>query len=55
MKDDAGSPLAELVSRAITVYNKYRSPEATTKLIGAEKDGFIIEFEGSFCKSCGVI
>jgi hypothetical protein len=55
MKDDSGSTLAELVSRAIIVYNKYRSPEATAKLDGAEKDGFIIEFEGSFCKSCGVI
>ena len=55
MKDDSDSPLAELVSRAITVYNKYRSPEATAKLVGAEKDSFIIEFEGPFCKSCGVI
>ena len=55
IKDDEGSPLAELVSRAIIVYNKYLSPEATAELVGAEKDGFIIEFEGSFCKSCGVI
>jgi hypothetical protein len=54
MKDDASFPLTELVSRAITDYNKYRSPEATAKLVKAEKDGFIIEFEGSFCKSCGV-
>ena len=55
MKDNTGSPLTKLVSRAITVYNKYRSPEATAKLVEAEKDGFIIEFAGSFCKSCGVI
>ncbi|MGW8289300.1 MAG: hypothetical protein ACWGNP_03415, partial [Candidatus Bathyarchaeia archaeon] len=54
MKDDTGSPLVELVSRAITFYNKYRSPEATAKLVGAEKDSFIIEFRGSFCKSCGI-
>lgn len=54
MNDTAGSPLAELVSRAITVYNKYRSPGATAKLVEAEKDGFIIKFEGHFCKSCGV-
>ena len=54
MKDNTCAPLAELVSRAITVYNKYRSPEATAKLVGTEKDGFIIEFEGPFCKSCGV-
>jgi hypothetical protein len=44
MKDDAGSTLAELVSRAITVYNKYRSPEATAKLVRVEKDSFFIEF-----------
>ncbi len=54
MKNNVGSPLDELVSKAITVYNKYRSPEATAKLVEAEKDVFIIEFEGPFCKSCGV-
>ena len=55
MKGIAGAHLNDLVSRAIEVYNRYRSPEATAKLVGTEKDGFIIEFEGSFCKSCGVI
>ena len=46
--------LKDLVLRAIEVYNKYRSPEATAKLVELEKDGFIIDFEGSFCMSCGV-
>jgi hypothetical protein len=54
MKDNVGSSLTGLVSRAIEVYNRYRSPEATAKLVGAEKDGFILEFEGPFCQSCGV-
>ena len=36
------------------VYNRYRSPEATAKLLKLEEDGFAIEFEGSFCQSCGV-
>jgi hypothetical protein len=54
MKDNAGAQLAGLVSRAIEVYNRYRSPEATAKLVGAEKDGFILDFEGPFCQSCGV-
>jgi hypothetical protein len=54
MKGIAGSHLNGLVSRAIEVYNRYRSPEATAKLVGVEKDGFIIEFEGPFCQSCGV-
>lgn len=54
MKANGGCPLDELVSRAITFYNKYRSPEATAKLVGVEKDVFILDFEGPFCPSCGV-
>ena len=54
MKGITGAHLNDLVSRAIEVYNRYRSPEATAKLVGVEKDGFIIEFEGPFCMSCGV-
>jgi len=54
MKDILDTHLNDLLSRAIKVYNRYRSPEATAKLIGMEKDGFIIEFEGAFCQSCGV-
>jgi hypothetical protein len=46
--------LNEPVLRAIEVYNRYRSPETTAKLVGMEKDGFVIEFEGAFCLSCGV-
>lgn len=49
-----GTDLNGLVLKAIEVYNRYRSPEATAKLVGVEKDGFVIEFEGAFCLSCGV-
>lgn len=49
-----GANLDDLVLRAIEVYNRYRSPEATAKLVGMKKDGFIIEFKGPFCQSCGV-
>ncbi len=49
-----GAHLNELVLRAIEVYNRYRSPEATAKLVGMEKDSFVIEFEGAFCLGCGV-
>ena len=48
------SELSKLVLRTIEVYNRYRSPEATAKLLKLEKNGFTIEFEGSFCQSCGV-
>ena len=54
MEGVTGTNLNELVLRTIEVYNRYRSPEATAKLVGMEKDGFVIEFEGSFCLSCGV-
>jgi hypothetical protein len=46
--------LNDSVLRAIEVYNRYRSPEATAKLVGIKKDGFIIEFKGPFCQSYGV-
>jgi hypothetical protein len=46
--------LNDLILRAIEVYNRYRSPEATAKLVGIKKDDFIIEFKGPFCQSCGV-
>jgi len=46
--------LKNLVLRTIDVYNKYRSPETTAKLVAVEKDGFTLDFEGSFCATCGV-
>lgn len=54
MKGIASTDLSILVLRTIEVYNKYRSPEATARLLKLGKDGFIIEFAGSFCQSCGV-
>ncbi len=54
MEGVTGTDLNELVLRVIEVYNRYRSPEVTAKLVGMEKNGFVIEFEGAFCRSCGV-
>jgi len=54
MKDISSAHLNDLLLSAIEVYNRYRSPEATAKLVEVEKDGFIIEFKGPFCQSCGV-
>ena len=54
MKSIARSDLSKLILTTVEVYNKYRSPEATAKLLKLEKDSFTIEFEGSFCQSCGV-
>jgi len=54
MEVKSGTNLKAAVLRAIEVYNMYRSPEATAKLVALEKDGFVIDFEGSFCISCDV-
>jgi hypothetical protein len=54
MKSIASTDLGKLVLRAIEVYNRYRSPEATAKFLKLEKNGFTIKFEGSFCQSCGM-
>jgi len=53
MESIVNPELNKLVLRTIEVYNKYRSPEATAKLLKLEKKSFTIEFEGSFCQSCG--
>jgi hypothetical protein len=54
MNGRLGTNLNDAVLRAIEVYNRYRSPEATAKIVAVEKDGFVIDFEGSFCTSCGL-
>jgi len=54
MKKVPAPELRKLILRTVEVYNRYRSPEATAKLLKREEDGFTIEFEGSFCQSCGV-
>lgn len=41
------------VARGIAEFNRYRSPEATAKLI-SNKDSLIeVEFTGHFCRTCG--
>jgi len=54
VKKVTSSGLSKLVLRTMEVYNRYRSPEAQAKLLKLEKDGFTLEFGGSFCQSCGV-
>lgn len=54
MTEMYSAQLKDYVLQAIKVYNRFRSPEATAKLVGVKNNGFVIDFEGSFCKSCGV-
>jgi hypothetical protein len=46
--------LARLVNEAIKIYNKYRSPESTAKLIEIKDNIVTIRFEGSYCETCGL-
>lgn len=54
MTEISSAHLKDLVLRTIEVYNRYRSPETTATLFTMEKDGFVLDFEGSFCTTCGV-
>jgi len=45
--------IKSLIEKAIEKYNKYRSPEATAKLVSFSEKSFVVEFSGSFCKTCG--
>jgi hypothetical protein len=42
----------DYVLKAIEEYNKYRSPEA--KLVKISEKELVLDFEGSFCRTCGV-
>ncbi len=46
--------LARLIKKAIEQYNKYRSPEAVAKLVSLKGNEVIVEFDGSFCLTCGI-
>ncbi len=54
MEDLTDSRLSGSILKAVEEYNKYRSPEATAKLIEIKKHEFVVEFEGPFCSSCGI-
>ncbi len=44
-----------IVRKAITLYNRFRSPEATAKLVNVTPENVTIAFSGTFCYSCGVL
>ncbi len=45
--------LRKKIEDVIKEYNKYRSPEATARLISIDEKSLKIEFTGSFCRTCG--
>lgn len=46
--------LETAVRQAINDYNKYRSPEAKATLVEMGSGKLTVDFEGSFCRTCGV-
>jgi hypothetical protein len=47
--------LEATVRKAIAIYNRFRSPEAITKLVRLSPESVTIAFSGTFCYSCGVL
>lgn len=42
------------LKKALETYNRYRSPLVTAKLLETGDDEFKVQFEGTFCRSCGM-
>lgn len=47
------NPIELITNRAIKEYNMYRVPEVKVKLIELDDDWLKINFEGSYCLTCG--
>jgi len=47
--------ISEHAEKAVEEYNKYRSPEATAKLLRAGSREIVVEFVGPFCVTCGTV
>jgi hypothetical protein len=47
--------LEEIIRRSILLYNRFRSPEATAKLVNVTPERITVAYSGSFCYSCGVV
>ena len=46
--------IEQVVSRAVALYNRLKSPEITAKLVLATKANLTVSFSGSLCYGCGV-
>lgn len=47
--------LEEVVRKTVLLYNRYKSPEATAKVVSVALEKVTIAYSGSFCYSCGVL
>jgi hypothetical protein len=47
--------IEELIQKAITMYNRVKSPEVTAKLIFVSPIIITISFSGGFCYGCSIL
>ena len=47
------SGFREAVKRAVEEFNRYHGAEARVRVVAWLEDGFMAEFEGGFCLTCG--
>ncbi len=47
--------MEQLVDRAVRLYNRIKSPEATVKAVLVTQVSLTVSFSGGFCYSCGVM
>lgn len=41
------------IEKTVAEFNKYRSPEATARLVSLKGNLLEVEFAGHFCRTCG--
>ncbi len=47
--------LEQTVTKAVSLYNRLRSPEITIKLVSVSPISVTVSFSGGFCYGCGVM
>jgi hypothetical protein len=47
--------LEQLVGKAVSLYNRLRSPETTAKLVSVSPVSVTVSFSGGFCYGCGIL
>ena len=45
----------DAIDRAITNFNRLRSPEAHAEFIGFANNELFVRFTGTFCRTCGML
>jgi len=46
--------MSKTIEKAVEAYNQYRSPEATASIVRIDGSELVVDFQGSFCATCGV-